>query len=424
MPTSLHRSPPLVPRCLRVLTALAPQGALHVEIAPCPTRLLTPLPAPPPHVLGRLVLAALLPSPHLPIPSPAPSPSPPSPGTTPPSLTPVPSVNSPLPSSTAPSPPPPPPAHDCPLSHPSHPSSAPISSPSEASGSLDPALRRPLAAFPRRIPALILASLRALSSTPSLHRPAFSLRQSRTPSLSRHHCPSPLTPPPLPRPCLHLPRVDTPILSGPAQMSRSWLRRPRHPRLAHGTVRGYWTETQLLESLHLLSDTDIQLKFTRMPGSGFHRQIKYRWKGDIVSVNIWHTGRVHLQGRGSGDLARRLSELAPSSSTSGRSVSPRSDGDSSCEGNNFSSVSRGLCLMLFWWVFHLFVFAFGPLSSRRAHVWQGSSFPALVSLWAVLSRPQSTKENQGCGLTSSIAQRSFSEEGGPRVEGAGSQLSS
>ena len=45
----------------------------------------------------------------------------------------------------------------------------------------------------------------------------------------------------------------------------------------------------------------------------------------MVSVNIWHTGRVHLQGPGSNDLARRLSELAPSSRTSGRPVSPQSE---------------------------------------------------------------------------------------------------
>ena len=256
------------------------------------------------------------------------------------------------------SPTPPPSARDCPFPHPSHPSSVTIFSPPlKLAVRLGPALRRPLAALPRRIPALALASLRALSSTPSLPRPVFPTHPSiviiaRVPSptlLSRAHA------------CTFPAWILQNLVRSPHKRHVPGSAGPDTPRLAHGTVRGHWLGTQLLESLHLLSDTDIQLNFTRMPGSGFHRQNKYRWKGDVVSVNIWHTGRVHLQGRGSGDLARRLSELAPSSRACGRSASPRSDGDSSGVGNKFSSVSWGLCLMLFWWVLHLFVLGSAPL---------------------------------------------------------------
>ena len=44
-----------------------------------------------------------------------------------------------------------------------------------------------------------------------------------------------------------------------------------------------------------------------MPGSGLYRQANFRWRGGMISVNNWQTGRVHIQGRGAGDLARRLS---------------------------------------------------------------------------------------------------------------------
>ena len=45
-------------------------------------------------------------------------------------------------------------------------------------------------------------------------------------------------------------------------------------RLAHGTVRGSWSGSQLIKALYSLCDTPLQLKlkFTRMPGSGVHRQ--------------------------------------------------------------------------------------------------------------------------------------------------------
>ena len=91
------------------------------------------------------------------------------------------------------------------------------------------------------------------------------------------------------------------------------------------------------------------LKFLRMPGSGVHRQLRFRWKGNTVLVNTWHTGRVHLQGYGAGDLAKILLGMAPSFSRArARSFSPQSDVDSSGVGNNLSSISRGLYLMFLW----------------------------------------------------------------------------
>ena len=118
---------------------------------------------------------------------------------------------------------------------------------------------------------------------------------------------------------------------------------------------------QLIDALYTLSDTDTLLKFSRMPGSGVHRQLRFRWKGNTVLVNTWHTGRVHLQGYGARDLEKLLSGMAPSfSCAQARSVSPQSDGDSSGEGNSFSSFFWGLYLMLLWGV-HLFVFGLDQL---------------------------------------------------------------
>ena len=191
-----------------------------------PAPLAASLPCPPLHLTssaGWCPLAAHLPSPHSSLPMQSCSQHPfsyslalaPSPGTTPRSLTPILSVNSPLPPLSPPVAPTSPPPHKTApsrtlLTHLRHRFPPPPKAVRHG-----PALRRPLAALPRRIPALTLISLRALSSTPSLRRPAFSLRQSRSPSLPRHRCPSPHSLPPLPRPCLHPPGVDTPTLSGP-----------------------------------------------------------------------------------------------------------------------------------------------------------------------------------------------------------------
>ena len=44
-----------------------------------------------------------------------------------------------------------------------------------------------------------------------------------------------------------------------------------------------------------------------MPGSGLHRQVKVHWHGRRLAVNIWDTGRVHVQGTGARNFAQLLS---------------------------------------------------------------------------------------------------------------------
>ena len=43
-----------------------------------------------------------------------------------------------------------------------------------------------------------------------------------------------------------------------------------------------------------------------MPGSGLHRQVKVLWRNHRLAVNIWGTGRVHIQGKGAGHFAQLL----------------------------------------------------------------------------------------------------------------------
>ena len=166
-----------------------------------------------------------------------------------------------------------------------------------------------------------------------------------------------------PQPCPFPPPTPDPVPpSNQLPESSSRRRKRRHrglvgtatPRIAHGTVRGSWSKSQLVKALSSLCDTPSQLKFTRLPGCGAHSQLRFPWKGTTVLVNTWHTGRVHLQGFGACDLARQLSEMSPSTSrVRTRSSSPGSTGDSSGVGNNPSWVGRNLCLTLFMWIIHL-----------------------------------------------------------------------
>ena len=170
-----------------------------------------------------------------------------------------------------------------------------------------------------------------------------------------------------PQPCPLPPPTPDPVPpSNPLPESSPRRRKRRNrglvgtatPRLAHGTVRGSWSKSQLVKALSSLCDTPSQLKFTRLPGCGAHSQLRFPWKGNTVLVNTWHTGRVHLQGFGACDLARQLSEMSPSTSrVRTRSSSPGSTGDSSGDGNNPSWVGRNLCLTLFMWIIHLGIFA-------------------------------------------------------------------
>ena len=117
-------------------------------------------------------------------------------------------------------------------------------------------------------------------------------------------------------------------------------------RSAHGTVRGSWSATQLVEALHQLAHFEVKL--TRILGSGLHRQAKFRWRGGMISVNIWQTGRVHIQGRGSGDLARRLSTFprspfcGSSSSAASASIGRKNSSFNIAEPNTVSLMAPGV----------------------------------------------------------------------------------
>ena len=43
-----------------------------------------------------------------------------------------------------------------------------------------------------------------------------------------------------------------------------------------------------------------------MPGSGLHQQVKVLWRNHRLAVNIWGTGRVHIQGKGASHFAQLL----------------------------------------------------------------------------------------------------------------------
>ena len=201
----------------------------------------------------------------------------------------------------------------------------------------------------------------------------------------------------------------------------SSLRTFSHERRAHGTVAGTWTGTQLLEALQRLTNEKITL--IRLPGSGLHRQRKFLWHGGYVSVNIWQTGRVHNQGRGSGELARRLSTLPrkPCPDTS-HCPSALSDSDSSGEGHYFSKISRGRVLSYItdWFrlVFHFFLL--GAFSSVRGCL--SMCLPCLS--FCSLSPPgeehpsKTTQDHQGNRLTSRCSQMSTIQADSSRSAGA------
>ena len=111
----------------------------------------------------------------------------------------------------------------------------------------------------------------------------------------------------------------------------------------NGTVRGCWAGTDRTHAFQSLTDSAVELK--RMPCSGLHRQAEIPWERPLA-VNIWQTGRVHIQGKGAGNLALHLNahsestprNASPSPETSNtdlaaahprvRSVSVGSDSDS------------------------------------------------------------------------------------------------
>ena len=345
----------------------APSGYVP-PVTPCPSPLLNPLaqsPLPPPRPRPLPRFKPTLTFPQLarlqPPPPPSPLPTPhsdlpatllttsnlASPSTSPTSLPPVPprilspkarpSTSLYRPSTSLLSPHPRP-APDMPLTHTSVTSPGPCSLPRKTGGSSRP---RP-------------------STSP------FSIVQSYFDPLA-HSPPRPDAHTSTPQPCPFPPPTADPVPpSNPLPESSSRRRKRRHrrladtatPRIDHGTVRGSWSKSQLVNALSSLCDTPSQLKFTRLPGCGAHSQLRFPWKGNTVLVNTWHTGRVHLQGFGARDLARHLSVISISSSrVRTRSSSPGSSGDSSGVGNNPFWVGRNLCLTLFMWIIHLGIFA-------------------------------------------------------------------
>ena len=221
---------------------------------------------------------------------------------------------------------------------------------------------------------------------------------------------------PLPRP-FPPPTADPVPPSNPLPESSPRRRKHRHrglvgtatPRIDHGTVRGSWSHSQLVNALSSLCDTPSQLKFTRLAGCGAHSQLRFPWKGNTVLVNTWHTGRVHLQGYGASDLARHLSGMSSSfSRVRTRSSSPGSTGDSSGVGNNPFWVGLNLCLTLFMWILHLGIFCW-------AQAFRGAS----VVSFSLPKTYVPTEENQRIRVASGVAQRSSSKDCCPCSEGAG-----
>ena len=375
-------------------------------LAPTRTRPLTLSPAPLLLAPGRSVPSGYVPPVppcHFPLPNPlAPSPHPPLRPRSLPRFKPA--LTFPRPARLQPHAPPP---STCPSSQPSrHPRDWPLTRPSTSPSSptpshnvaspstsptspppvplrvISPSARpftsscRPSTSFlsphPRPAPDLPLTHVSVTSPGPSSHPTKTGGSSRPRPSTSPHSiappCPSPISDvPPRPgahtstfQPCPLPPLIPDPVPpSNPLSESSSQRHKRRNrglvgagtQRLAHGTVRGTWSGSQLIKALYSLCDT-------RMPGSGAHRQLRFPWKGNTVLVNTWHTGRVHLQGFGAGDLARQLSEMSPSASrVRTRSSSPGSAGDSSGDGNNPSWVGQGLCLTLFLWIIHLWISA-------------------------------------------------------------------
>ena len=155
-------------------------------------------------------------------------------------------------------------------------------------------------------------------STAALPRPSGVFFPPLSPS--SHHARPPIPRPSSSRPSLSLPPVSTPLLPRntntrhPSQTPQFIFSIPANAlpcQSAHGTVHGTWTGSQLTKAVNSLLDSDYRL--ARMPGSGLHRQLKIQRHGRQLAVNICQTGRVHVQGKGSGHFAQLLS-LAHASS--------------------------------------------------------------------------------------------------------------
>ena len=119
----------------------------------------------------------------------------------------------------------------------------------------------------------------------------------------------------------HTPHTLSPLRPANARSSRR--KPPSRPNAraasraasntAHGTVPGSWFGSQLTCALNAIFDHNHTL--LRMPGSGLHRQVKVCWNGYRLAVNIWDTGRVHVQGIGASHFALLLANTLGSATT-------------------------------------------------------------------------------------------------------------
>ena len=63
-----------------------------------------------------------------------------------------------------------------------------------------------------------------------------------------------------------------------------------------------WSRSHLVDALQQLAN--VEVKLSRIFGSGLHGQAKFLWLGRDVAVNILQKGHVHIQGKDAGNVAR------------------------------------------------------------------------------------------------------------------------
>ena len=230
---------------------------------------------------------------------------------------------------------------------------------------------------PRWIP--ILLSFLTLILLPSLPPPCPSL----PPVLPLPHPPSPLLPAPVPPTlCLRTPHTSRlAIPNVPAPFPDPSIH-PLAPAsalpltvfsLPTALFAALGLASELITAVNSLLDSDHRL--SRMPSSGLHRQLKIQWHGRQLAVNTWQTGRVHVQGKGSGGHFGQLlslahaSSLGPASKPSQPSITSfSSESPTFCESE---SPGRKLPLSHPWKRFRCFVssFCFSCVSLRIFGLW-------------------------------------------------------
>ena len=74
--------------------------------------------------------------------------------------------------------------------------------------------------------------------------------------------------------------------------------------VAHGTVPGSWTGSQLVSALH--SIFGVIFIFNACLDQDFIGKLRFCGVTTVLAVNIWGTGRVHIQGKGASHFAHLL----------------------------------------------------------------------------------------------------------------------